>query len=57
MIEESKLQKKTSTPNFPPAVDTVNEMLTIETMFQIKDSATGEVMDLREILDLDEADF
>lgn len=54
--EESKVHKVHSLQKLP-VYDSVNEMLTIESMFQIKDSESGQVMDLRELLDLNESDF
>ena len=39
-----------------PVYDAVNEELTIESMFQIYDKDSGEVIDLRDIIDLDQTD-
>ena len=39
-----------------PVDDAVNEELTIESMFQIYDKDSGEVIDLRDIIDLDQTD-
>ena len=55
-MEQSQNKKKTSAAKLPPVHDTVNDILTIESMFQVKDSE-GQIVDLREILDLDEADY
>ena len=51
MLEESKQGRAN------PVYDSVNEQLTYESMFKVKDTTSGQEMDLRELLDLKESDF
>jgi hypothetical protein len=39
------------------SVKDINDELTIESMFKVFDSASGEMVDVRELLNLTEADF